>query len=57
MPTLTLEYTTEAERLQYECLIAYGRELNRLGATAAPGAVLDTCSGPQKLERGSRGNS
>jgi hypothetical protein len=43
MPTLTIEYTTEAERLQYERLIAYAQELNRLGATAAPGTVLDTC--------------
>jgi hypothetical protein len=51
MPTLTIEYTTEAERLQYERLIAYVRELNRLGATAAPGTVLDTCE-RFALERG-----
>jgi len=43
MPTLTIEYATDAERLQYERAIAYVRELNHLGATAAPGAVLDTC--------------
>ena len=43
MPTLTIEYATEAERLQYERMIAYIQELNRLGATAEPGAVLDTC--------------
>ena len=43
MPTLTIEYATEAERLQYERLIAYVQEMNRLGATAAPGTVLDTC--------------
>lgn len=43
MPTLTIEYTTDAERLQYERLIAYVQELNRLGATAEPGTVLDTC--------------
>jgi hypothetical protein len=43
MPTLTIDYTTEAERLQYERLIAYVQEMNRLGATAAPGTVLDSC--------------
>lgn len=43
MPTLTIEYATDAERLQYERLIAYAQEMNRLGATAAPGTVLDTC--------------
>jgi hypothetical protein len=43
MPTLTIEYATDAERLQYERLIAYVQEMNRLGATAAPGTVLDAC--------------
>ena len=43
MPTLTIEYTTEAERLQYDRLIAYVQELTRLGASAAPGTVLETC--------------
>jgi hypothetical protein len=43
MPPLTIEYTTEAERLQYERLIAYVQEMNRLGATAAHGTVLETC--------------
>lgn len=43
MPTLTIEYATETERLQYERMIAYVQELNRLGAIAAPGTVLDTC--------------
>ena len=43
MPTLTIEYTTEAERLQYERLIAYVQEMNRLGLTAAHGTVLDSC--------------
>jgi hypothetical protein len=43
MPTLTIEYTTEAERLQYERMIAYVQEMNRLGATAAAGTVMDTC--------------
>ena len=43
MPTLTIEYTTETERLQYEQLIAYVQEMTRLGATAAPGTVIDSC--------------
>ena len=43
MPTLTIEYATDTERLQYERMIAYVREMNRLGTTAAPGTVLDTC--------------
>ncbi|AMV28904.1 hypothetical protein VT84_31210 [Gemmata sp. SH-PL17] len=51
MPTLTIEYSTEAERLQYERAIAYVQELNRLGTTATPGTVLDTCE-LFALERG-----
>lgn len=43
MPTLTIEYDTDAERLQYERAIAYLQELNRVGANAAPGTVLDAC--------------
>jgi hypothetical protein len=43
MPTLTIEYATEAERLQYERMIAYVQERNRLGPTAVPGTVMDTC--------------
>ncbi|MDY3555129.1 hypothetical protein R5W24_004265 [Gemmata sp. JC717] len=43
MPTRTTEYRTEAERLQYERAIAYVQERNRLGTTATPGTVLDTC--------------
>jgi hypothetical protein len=43
MPSLTIEYATEAERFQYERMIAYVQEMNRLGATAAPGTVMDTC--------------
>lgn len=43
MPTLTIEYTTDAERLHYERAIAYVHEMLQLGATAAPGTVLDTC--------------
>ena len=43
MPTLQIPYDTEAERLQYEKLIAFGQELIRLGRTAAHGTVIDTC--------------
>ncbi len=43
MPALTVEYHTDAERLQYERAIAYLQELNRVGAAAAPGTVLDAC--------------
>ena len=43
MPTLTIEYTTESERLQLERMVAYVREMNTLGLTAAPGTVLDAC--------------
>lgn len=53
MPTLTIEYDTDAERLQYERAIAYVQELNRVGADAAPGTVLDACEG-FALDRGRR---
>lgn len=53
MPTPTIEYSTDAERLQYERLIAYTREMMRLGATAAPGTVLETCE-RLALDRGRR---
>jgi hypothetical protein len=43
MPTLSIEYTTEAERFELERAIAYVQEMRRLGATAAHGTVLDTC--------------
>jgi hypothetical protein len=43
MPTLTIEYTTEAERIELERAIAYVQEMRRLGATTVHGSVLDTC--------------
>ena len=43
MPTLTIEYSTEAERLQYERMIAYVQEMSHLGRTAAHGTVMNTC--------------
>lgn len=41
MPTLTIEYNTDAERLQYERAIADVREMMHLGATAPHGTALD----------------
>ncbi len=43
MPTLTIEYRTDAERLQYERAIAYVREMMHLGATAPHGTALAAC--------------
>lgn len=43
MPTLTIEYATEAERLDWERVIAYKAEMKRLGLTAAHGTALDAC--------------
>jgi hypothetical protein len=43
MPTLTIEYTTDAERIELERVIAYVQEMRRLGATATHGTVLDAC--------------
>jgi hypothetical protein len=43
MPTLTIEYTTDAERIQLERAIAFVMEFQDLGATAPHGSVLDHC--------------
>lgn len=43
MPTFTVEYATEAERLELERAVAYLAEMRRVGAAAARGTVLDTC--------------
>jgi hypothetical protein len=43
MPTLTISYTTEAERLDLERAIAYVAEMRRVAAEAPHGAVLNTC--------------
>jgi hypothetical protein len=43
MPTLTIDYTTDAERIQLERAIAFVREMQHLGATAPHGTVLDAC--------------
>jgi hypothetical protein len=43
MPTLTIEYTTEAERLDLERAIAYLAEMRRVGAAATHGTVIAAC--------------
>jgi hypothetical protein len=43
MPTLTIEYRNEAERVALEQAIAYVADLNRLAQEAPDGTVLDAC--------------
>ncbi len=43
MPTLTIEYQTDAERLALEQAVAYVRGRNRLALTAGHGTVLAAC--------------
>ena len=43
MPTLTLEYSTDAERLILEQAVAYVRGLNQLALDAPHGTVLAAC--------------
>jgi len=43
MPTLTIEYETDAERLILEQAAAYVAEIRRVGATAPAGTVLAAC--------------
>lgn len=43
MPTLTIEYSTDAERIQIERAVAFVREMRHLGTTAPHGTVLDAC--------------
>jgi hypothetical protein len=43
MPTLTVSYTTEAERQAYERAIAFVAEMHALGLSAPDGSVLDAC--------------
>ena len=45
MPTLTIEYQTDAERVALEQAVAYVRSLNHLALTAAHGTVLAACEG------------
>ena len=43
MPTLTIEYQTEAERLILEQALAFFAQLRHVGATAPDGTVLAAC--------------
>ena len=43
MPTLTIEYATDDERLELERFIAYVQEMRAVGLTAAHGTVMDAC--------------
>ena len=43
MPTLTIEYATEAERLALEQAIAFFTQMRRVAATAPDGTVLAAC--------------
>ena len=43
MPTLTIEYRDESERLALEQAIAYVTDLRQLALDAPAGTVLDTC--------------
>ena len=43
MPTLTVEYATESDRLALEQAIAFVTDLRRLADTAPDGTVLDAC--------------
>jgi hypothetical protein len=43
MPTLTIEYQTEAERLILEQALAFFAQMRHVGAAAADGTVLAAC--------------
>jgi hypothetical protein len=45
MPTLTIEYRDENERLALEQAIAYISDLRQLADDAPAGTVLDACEG------------
>ena len=45
MPTLTIEYRDEDERLALEQAIAYITDLRQLAVDAPAGTVLDACEG------------
>jgi len=58
MPTLTIEYATDAERLMLEQAVAFFADLRTVAHTAPHGTVIDACetlalSGGRKLLRDS----
>lgn len=53
MPTLTIEYATEAERQAILRAASFASEMTTLAMTAPPGTVLDMCE-TMAVERGRR---
>jgi hypothetical protein len=51
MPTLTIEYRDENERLALEQAVAYIHDLRQLAVAAPAGTVLEACEG-LALEKG-----
>ena len=43
MPTLTIEYATEAERIALEQAIAFVTQMRRVAIDAPAGTVVDAC--------------
>ena len=62
MPTLTIEYATDAERLMLEQAVAFFAELRTVAHTAPHGTVIDArealaLTGGRKLLRDSLGHA
>lgn len=62
MPTLTIEYATDAERLMLEQALAFFADLRAVAHTAPHGTVLDACealalTGGRQLLRDSLGHA
>lgn len=62
MPTLTIEYATDAERMMLEQAIAFFADLRTVAHTAPHGTVIDACealalTGGRKLLRDSLGHA
>ena len=53
MPTMSITYNTDAERVAYEQAIAFVAEMHRLGLQAPARDVIDACEG-LALDRGRR---
>lgn len=43
MPTLTISYTTDAERLAYEQAISFVTQMHQVAQSAPVGTVIDAC--------------
>jgi hypothetical protein len=55
MPTLTIEYRDDAERLALEQAIAYVAHLRQLAQDAPDGTVLAACERRRRAPRGKGG--